>query len=147
MKIRNTIPVRGSKGYTIVELIVVFAIIGIMTSAILIKVVAPGSRIEASPAAIGSTTAPEENSAEQTVPEGLLPEAGIIADKFEFRIVQTALDTMMLREKLTGVAETGYTGDMSAFPRDNPLYPGYFRNRNTRCLYSCDSTGQISQTR
>jgi|WetSurMetagenome_2_1015567.scaffolds.fasta_scaffold361490_1 prepilin-type N-terminal cleavage/methylation domain-containing protein len=138
-----------NKGNTLVELIVVIAIIGLMTSAIVIKVVGQDSKIEASQPTLATENsaaiASDVNDLAQDVPEELLPQVEAMADKLEFQIVQTALDTMMLRQQMTSVNETGETSDMSVFPRENPLYPRYFRNQTTRRRYSCDSTGQISQ--
>jgi prepilin-type N-terminal cleavage/methylation domain-containing protein len=155
MKALFTALVCGNKGNTLVEIVVVLAIIGVMTSAVLYKVVGPTNQIEASQSSVpvedstntSAEDASEDPAPEITVPEGLLPQVEDMADRMEFQIIQTALDTMMIRLKLAGVKETQSTTDMTSFPRENPLYPRYLRNQATKCRYSCDSTGQITQSK
>jgi prepilin-type N-terminal cleavage/methylation domain-containing protein len=145
----------GNRGYTLIELLVVLIIIGIVTSAVVVKVVGPANQIEASQstssaeisAEASDDASSEDTAQEQTIPEGLLPQVEDMADRMEFQIIQTALDTMMIRLKLTSIKETQSTTDMSSFPGENPLYPRYLRNQTTKCRYSCDSTGQITQSK
>jgi prepilin-type N-terminal cleavage/methylation domain-containing protein len=133
---------RNSPGFTLVELIICVAIIGMLASAVIINVAGPA---EASQSSSGAETDPLDSLAEPTDIEGLQAEVEIMAEQMEFQIVQTALDTMMIRNQLTRVQKTQFTGDMAAFPADNPLYPRYLRKQNTKCLYSCDSTGMVTQ--
>jgi len=98
---------QGSSGFTIVQTLIVLAIIVVLATVALTGI-------------IGNT---------------------------ELNQVQTAMDSMMLEKKLAAVtAVTIPTNDMSKFPdAANPLYPNFFRNAQTRGLYTCSNTGQVSQ--
>jgi prepilin-type N-terminal cleavage/methylation domain-containing protein len=136
---------RGSRnGFTLVELIVAIAIIGTITGIILVRFVGDAGNVEASQSLV---TDSQGSPLSQTDLAGLQPEIEAMANRMEFQIIQTAMDTMMIRLGITRVEETGETSDMSSFPGNLPLYPRYLRNQFTKCRYSCDSSGMISQVK
>ena len=106
---------RESKGFTLVELLIVIAILGVLTAVVLPNVT------------------------------GLVGEGETEAAKAELVAVQTAMDTMMAKNSLTSVTATSATSNMSAFPSGNALYPSYLRTGTTKGTYSCSSTGLVTQ--
>ena len=108
---------RNNKGFTLVEMLVVFALMAILAAIVIPNV---GGII-----GYGQT-------------EGALA---------ELSIVQTAMDTMMAMESLNSVNVTAATSDMSAFPNDVglPLYPNYLRFDTTKGTYNCTATGLVGQ--
>lgn len=106
-----------SKGFTLVELLIVIAIVGVLGAVILprVSVLAGSGQQEAAQA--------------------------------EAAAVQVALDTMIAKLSLTSVTPSGSAvNDMSVFPDAiHPLYPDYLRCAATRGTYSTDSTGKITQ--
>jgi type IV pilus assembly protein PilA len=106
---------RGSKGFTLVELLIVVAILGVLAAAVLPNVT------------------------------GLIGSGQTEAAKAELVTVQTAMDTMMAKESLTSVTATAATDNMSAFPTGNALYPTYLRTSTTTGTYSCSTTGLVTQ--
>ena len=106
---------RHSKGFTLVELLIVVAILGILAAIVIPNVT------------------------------GLAGEGQTEAAKAEFVTVQTAMDTMMAKERLTSVTATSATANMTLFPTGNPLYPDYLRTAETKGTYSCSTTGLVTQ--
>jgi prepilin-type N-terminal cleavage/methylation domain-containing protein len=104
-----------NKGFTLLELLIVIAIIGVLAVAVLPNVT------------------------------GVIGHGETEAAKAELVTIQTAMDTMMAKGGLTSVTATAATNNMSAFPTGNPLYPNYLRTATSTGTYSCSTTGLVTQ--
>jgi type IV pilus assembly protein PilA len=106
----------NDKAFTLVELLIVVAILGVLAAVVLPNVI------------------------------GLAGAGQTEAAKAELVTVQTALDTMMAKTHITTVAATAATSNMSSFPTGTPLYPDYLRTALTKGTYSCSTTGLVTQS-
>jgi type IV pilus assembly protein PilA len=108
---------KKAQGFTLVELLIVIAIIGVLAAIIVPNVT------------------------------GLIGSGQPEAAKAELATVQAAMDTMMAKSSLTSVtAVTTATSNMAAFPdATHPLSPNYLRSATTKGTYTCSTTGLVTQ--
>jgi len=108
---------KKEKGFTLVELLVVFTLLGVLAAIILPNV---------------ST---------------LMGYGQTQASDTELSVVQTAMDAMMAvanTANVTVVLVGDATNDMSTFPdAGHALYPAYLRDATTRGTYYCDGGGEV----
>ena len=104
------------KGFTLVELLVVVGIIATLAS-----IAVP---------TVGRYVAPARST----------------ADSDEFGKVQAAMDMYIAENNLPPPAVVPNSVALNDFSSSNPvLYPGYMREPVTRCTYTWDATGQMTQ--
>ncbi|MEW6141723.1 MAG: prepilin-type N-terminal cleavage/methylation domain-containing protein [Chloroflexota bacterium] len=108
---------KDNRGFTLVELLIVVAILGVLAAVVLTNVT------------------------------GLVGSGQTEAAKAELNQVQTAMDVMMIKEKQTSVtAVVVATSNMASFPDGvHPLYPNYLRTATTKGTYTCTTSGQVTQ--
>jgi len=107
---------RNSKGFTLVELLIVVAIMGVLAAVAIPNLTGFVGEGETEAALAGKIT------------------------------VQAAMDVMMADAGVSSVTATTATSSMSAFPTGNPLYPNYMRTATTKGTYSCTSSGLVTQS-
>jgi prepilin-type N-terminal cleavage/methylation domain-containing protein len=144
-------------GFTLVETIVSIAIIGILAAVVVSTVIGKSQPIEANQvnsyiqtanmdpiqASFSGLTGQVDNI---TYDENIQNQAENASRRMELRIIQTAMDLMMVKGEMQIVNNTSFTSDMSAFPEGRPLYPKFLRESTSQYYYSCDSSGEVTQT-
>lgn|GEM_PF-2941696 len=157
MKSQNFSPLFKAKGKTLIEAVVVLAIFGVISLGVTMILSEPFNKVEAGQ--MNARYVPENPGLQDSSPEGVLTElqtdltnvdweqvqaeANLTSSKTELRIIQTAVDTMMIREGLTEVQDTPATNNMAEFPEGSVLYPKYLRDEITLNKYTCDKSGQV----
>ena len=107
---------RSNGGFTLIELVIVIAILGVLMAVALPNFAGISNR--------GETA----------------------ADKAELVTVQTAVDVMMAQLVMSSVNATSIaTATMSDFPVGQGIYPSYLRSATTSANYTCDATGLVTQ--
>ena len=108
---------KDSKGFTLVELLIVFALLAVLAAIVI-------------PNVTGFADYGQTQGADA-----------------ELSIVQTAMDSMMAVASVSTVNVTSETSDMSDFPTGAtvPLYPTYLRYATTKGTYSCSDTGLVTR--
>ena len=107
---------KGQKGFTLVELLVVFTLLGVLAAIVLPNI------------------------------SGVLGYGHTQAAATEKSVVQAAMDAMMAVTDNGTMAVTAATKDMSSFPTGSPLYPTYLRDATTHMKYACDAAGTVTQS-
>lgn len=106
---------RESKGFTLVELLIVFSLLAVLAAIMIPNV------------------------------SGFVDYGHTQAAAAELSIVQTAMDSMMAKRNLNAVTAASGVQDMSAYPAEQALYPDYLRYQTTKGTYNWDITGLVSQ--
>jgi prepilin-type N-terminal cleavage/methylation domain-containing protein len=110
---------KGQKGFTLVELLIVFTLLGVLAAIMIPNI------------------------------SGLVAYGHTSAAAAELSVIQTAMDSMMAKENITSVTPVlaaAATGNMSKFTVGHTLYPNYLRFEKATGNYTCDATGLVHQT-
>lgn len=102
---------RNSKVFTLVELLILVAMLGVLAAVVIPNV----------------TVLSEEEQAETA--------------QAELETVQTAMDTMMAKTGRTSVTAMSATNDMSIFPTDSVLYPDYLHTKKPMVIIRAVAPG------
>lgn len=153
----NRLSIRTS-GFTVIEIIFSVAISGILAASVVTTVFGHTQAVEAENANTSSegnqkvnllesslTSSLNAVSLDYTDSSDLKTQAEFASAQTELKIVQTAMDMMMINSGLKTVAPTLATSDMSSFPMYNPLYPQFLREQHSQWSYQCNSKGEVSQ--
>jgi prepilin-type N-terminal cleavage/methylation domain-containing protein len=105
---------KGEKGFTLVELLIVFTLLAVLAGIMI-------------PNVAGFVQFGQTQSAAA-----------------ELSIIQTAMDSMMAKDNVTSITAANATTDWSAAPSGHALYPNYLRFQNSNGSYNFDSTGLVS---
>ena len=110
-------PVMGQRGFTLIEMLVVIAVMGVLAAVVVPNVI------------------------------GFIGGGQTQGAATELDIVQTAIDSMMVDKGLTAVtAVTTATSAMASFPDGtNPIYPNYLRKDTTKGTYTCTADGKVTR--
>jgi prepilin-type N-terminal cleavage/methylation domain-containing protein len=107
---------RGEGGFTLVELLVVVAILAVLVAIVMANF------------------------------SGLLSGSQTTAASAELNIMQTAVDVKMANESLTSVTAIGTaTSDMTNAAGGFDLYPTYMRGQTAKGTYTMTSAGVVTQ--
>jgi type IV pilus assembly protein PilA len=107
---------KGEKGFTLVELLIVFTLLAVLAAIMIPNV------------------------------SGFVAYGHTQSAAAELSVLQTAMDAMMAKDNISSVnATTTATKDMSTFPNGAPLYPGYLRFSTTKGTYTNTITSLVSQ--
>ena len=108
---------QGNKGFTLLELLIVIAIIAVLAAVVLPNVT------------------------------GLIGHGEEEAAKAELVTIQTAVDTMMAKEGISsGLECASATSDMTGFPTaTHPICPNYLRTTTAKGTYTCSDAGLVAQ--
>jgi len=151
---------KPANGYTLVETIVSVAVIGIVTACVVSALLGKSQSVEASRAGQDEVVSLNQPTSEMPVLSAIeninqydnstlegsqiQARATCASRHMELRIIQTAVDIMMIREGINQVNPTGASSDMTDFPAGSPLYPRYVRESNTQYRYCCDRYGEVT---
>jgi prepilin-type N-terminal cleavage/methylation domain-containing protein len=108
---------KGQGGFTLVELLVVFTLLGVLAGIMIPNI------------------------------SNLVGFGEANAARTELSVIQTAMDSMMaVEQQATVVPALINTNDMAEFPNtDHPLFPNYLRDATSTGNYTCDDSGLVSQ--
>ena len=106
---------RGERGFTLVELLIVFTLLAVLAAIMIPNV------------------------------SGFVQYGHTSALAAEKSVIQTAMDAMMAKENIDVVTQADNVIDWSSTPTEHNLYPDYIRFQNSKAHYDVDATGLISQ--
>jgi len=146
------------QGFTVIETIFSVAISGILVASVITTVFGHAQAVQAENTVNVNKPAHLEESASSIASTSLNALDLNITDsdawqkqientsaQTELKIVQTAIDIMMINAGIKTVSATSATNDMASFPIGNPLYPNVLREQYSKYMYKCDSRGEITQ--